>query len=194
MESSNSEPSKLILPNQPKPDHNLLLFTGNRTYNSWQKSVDAVTPKKQQTYDEKIDEFLRTRKPTKVEREFSADQIKSLPENFCVFCGDTSVSQDKQMQGISWMFSETIGGAIDIKEGDFVNCSGCKKCVDNIEHERDFTPLQMPETHWEDRAAKRKEAVDKRIIDYIYSQRLAGVTGNIFGDESRRERFKDVDE
>ena len=36
---------------------------------------------------------------------------------------------------------------------------------------------QSSEFYWEDRTKKRKEAVDKRIIDYIYSQRLAGVKG-----------------
>lgn len=192
MENSNPPgESKLILPGQPKNDHNLLLFTGDRTHKSWQNSVDAVTPKKRQSYDEMVAEFIKTRRPTKVEREFA--RIKSLPENFCVFCGDTSVSQDCQLQGISWIFNESVGGQIDIQAGEMVNCAGCKKCIDNIDHERDFMPIAMPETYWEDRALKRKESVDKRIIDYIYSQRLAGVTGDIFGDESRRERFKDVD-
>lgn len=200
-----SKDSGLVLPGQEKPEaelvlpasaeqkHNLLIFTGQegKTYSNWQRAVDAVTPKKSYTNDELLAEYMRTRKPTKVEREFA--HIKSLPENFCIFCGDTQVAKEDQLsQGISWMFNEEIV-AVGIKAGEFVNAGACKKCVDNIDHERDFTALELSEFYWEDKAAKRKESVDKRIIDYIYSQRLAGVTGDIFGDESRRERFKDYD-
>ena len=183
----------LILPNKPQDKHNLLIFTGQegKTYQNWQRAVDAVTPKKSQTNEEKLAEYMRTRKPTKVEREFA--HIKSLPENFCVFCGNTQVAKEDQVpRGISWMFNEEIV-AVGIRAGEFVNAGACKKCVDNIEHERDFQPLELSEFYWEDRTKKRKETVDKRIIDYIYSQRLAGVTGDIFGDESRRERFRDYD-
>lgn len=186
------EESKLILPSTYKSSP--LLFTGENkpTYKQWQAAVDRVTPRKELTYEQKIEEFLRNRKPTEVSREFRNEQIKSLPENFCVFCGRTDITQDKTFHGISWMFSENIEG-VGIKAGDFVNCSGCARCVDNIEHERDFTPLALSDEYWEDRSHKRKEVVDKRIIDYIKMQRFQGVTGDIFGDESRRERYRDQD-
>lgn len=200
-EKNNSE---LILPGVPSKDVEILtpesnkstplIFTGEDTlsYKQWQKAVDAVTPQKSLTYEQQVEEFLRNRKPTDVSREFRSEQIKSLPPNFCVFCGRTDITQDKTIHGVSWQFNETIE-AVGIRAGDFVNCSGCVKCIDNIENERDFSPISLPEEYWEDRSLKRKEAVDKRIIEYIKSQRLAGVTGDIFGDESRRERFRDHD-
>ncbi len=182
----------LILPNKPQDKSNLLIFTGQegKTYKNWQRAVDAVTPKKIHINEYMLTEYVRTRRPTTVEREVA--HINSLPENFCVFCGDTQVAQENQTHGISWMFNEEIV-AVGIRAGELVNAGACKKCIDGIDHERDFQPLELSEFYWEDRAAKRKEAVDKRIIDYIYSQRLAGVTGDIFGDESRRERFRDYD-
>lgn len=179
---------------------NLLLFTDTEhraSHSNWNKAVDRVTPKgtKKKNWVEDTKD-TGAREADNVKREFALNQIVSMPPNFCIYCGDTDVPKEKQKARLQIIFNRDVSG-LDLREGSVANASACSSCTHAIFFEqRESVVPDIPETehYWTSRRLDRHSQALDNICTFIWAQRQAGVEGTIFGDDVRRERYKDLNE
>ena len=156
-------------------------------YEKWKSDVDALTPKG----------WAKTAKETgypafiggPIERDASTDRTLSFPPNWCVYCGERC-DPAQVSKGLT-IFNASYP-EIGIRVGDRATHYMCYGCCEEMV----FPTRPVIETPQSELVQRRREwalEAQERMVEYVKAQRSIGVEGRIFGDESRREKYKDAD-
>lgn len=199
-----SDDSKILAPNgKPLRVDTPLILTGGadtaKPYENWKYWVDHTSKGKSEK-PKGLDEGFglkhgERQEETKAEKTCDAWE---LPPSFCPYCGNNDVPVSaKKSRGAHLINNEYPG--LGLIKGSLVMAYGEDACIykyimgNDDEHEQVINTDAAP-TFRADQKRNKALIVEERVIAFIHARRMAGDRDKILGDETRKQRFAELNE
>jgi hypothetical protein len=190
-----------------KPSTPMVLTGGAdvaKPYENWKFWVDHTEKKgtKPKGLDEGFDVSYDAKDEGDTPAERTIEDVWELPPSFCGLCGNKDVAVSERKSRVAHMINREYPG-LGLAVGSLVMYWAEDKCTlkyiwgEDPEHEETQQPLintDFAPTFRADQKKNKAHRIEERVIGYIHARRMAGDRDKILGDETRKERFAELNE